>query len=130
MALASETFQKKAWRKFVDIPALKGVNIVRGSVSKVDNKQRKATILDKDTGALTEKSYDFLVAATGLRRVWPVVPQSLTKEDYLKETQDHIDQVKNANEGVVVIGGGMFHLIRNATIFLHHYRRCRHRNGR
>lgn len=107
LALASETFQSKAWRKFRDIPALKDVDIIRGSVSKIDNKQRKATILDKDTGAVTEKSYDFLVAATGLRRAWPVVPQSLTREDYLKETQDHINQVKGANEGVVVIGGGM-----------------------
>lgn len=111
LALASEAFQTKAWRKFRDIPALKEVDIIRGSVSKVDTKQRKATILDKDTGAVTEKSYDFLVAATGLRRAWPVVPQSLTREDYLKETQDHIDQVKNANEGVVVIGGGMSSLL-------------------
>jgi hypothetical protein len=53
-----------------------------------------------------ELDYDFLVAATGLRRVWPVVPQTHTREAYLSEVGNHIDAVRTAKEGVVVIGGG------------------------
>ena len=52
-------------------------------------------------------SYDYLVVGTGLRRVFPVVPQSLDREQYLSEAQVHIRAVGAAKHGVVVIGGGM-----------------------
>lgn len=56
--------------------------------------------------------YDYLVAATGLRRTWPSVPQSLTKAQYLDEVQSHIEKVGKARHGVAVIGGGQYdHLV-------------------
>ncbi|EXJ79477.1 hypothetical protein A1O1_08741 [Capronia coronata CBS 617.96] len=106
LALASATFAPKVWTKFAEIPALKHVNFVQGSVRTVDPKSRRATVSDTTTGSLRELSYDFLVAATGLRRVWPVVPQSFTRESYLVETDSQIRKVRDAQEGVVVIGGG------------------------
>ena len=65
-----------------------------------------ATIKDKITGEVSDHSYDYFLAATGLRRVWPVVPQSLTQKAYRQETSDHVHSVRNASEGVAVIGGG------------------------
>lgn len=37
--------------------------------------------------------------------MWPVVPQALCKDDYMREVTGHVDKVKAAKE-VVVIGGG------------------------
>jgi hypothetical protein len=51
--------------------------------------------------------YDYFVAASGLRRVWPVVPQSLRRKQYLFEASDHIRAATTARHGVVVVGGGM-----------------------
>jgi len=50
--------------------------------------------------------YDYFVAATGLRLVWPVVPQSLRRKQYLFEAGDHIRDVAAGEHGVVVVGGG------------------------
>jgi NADH dehydrogenase FAD-containing subunit len=60
------------------------------------------------TGLRTEGtiSYDYFIAASGLRRQWPVVPQSLEKEAYIEEVTQHISEVSAAADGVVVIGGG------------------------
>ncbi len=52
------------------------------------------------------ESYDYLICATGYRRIWPTVPQSLDRKSYLAEAQGHIDHVKAAEHGVIVIGGG------------------------
>lgn len=51
-------------------------------------------------------SYDFFIAASGLRRVWPVVPQSLSRKQYLIEAGEHIHAVSNSSHGVLVVGGG------------------------
>lgn len=82
------------------------VIITQGSVTDVDPDQRVAKIRLSESDQTQEQQYDFFVAATGLRRVWPVVPQSLTKEKYLAETADHIECVTTASHGTVVIGGG------------------------
>lgn len=82
------------------------VRITQGSVTNVDPDQRVAKIRLSESGQTQEQQYDFFIAATGLRRVWPVVPQSLTKEKYLAETADHIECVTTASHGTVVIGGG------------------------
>lgn len=58
------------------------------------------------SGAATVVDYDYFCAATGYRRVWPVVPQSLTYKEYLYETQRHISAVGNAEHGFLVAGGG------------------------
>ncbi|KAI1622670.1 pyridine nucleotide-disulfide oxidoreductase AMID-like protein [Exophiala viscosa] len=106
LALASREFASKAWTKFSDLPALKDIRFIQGSVNTVDCKKKQAVITETPTQSLLELDYDFLVAATGLRRVWPVVPQTHTRETYLSEAGDHIEAVRRAKEGVVVIGGG------------------------
>lgn len=96
--------------KYADIPAMQtpGLNYIHGSVTAVDCERKAAIISDYTTGKKYEEKYDYLVASSGLRRVWPVVPQSLKREEYLTEAGNHIQAVKNAKEGVVVIGGGKF----------------------
>lgn len=108
LALASKEYASKAWTKFEDIPALHapGLNLVRGTVLRVDCERKVALISDPGAGKEFEESYDYLVASSGLRRAWPAVPQSLRREKYLAEVNDHIEKVKNAPKGVVVIGGG------------------------
>jgi NADPH-dependent 2,4-dienoyl-CoA reductase/sulfur reductase-like enzyme len=108
LALASKEYASKAWTRFEDIPALRasGLNWVRGIVVRVDCERKVAFISDSGTGEEYEEDYDYLVASSGLRRAWPAVPQSLRRESYLSEVSDHIDKVKNAPKGVVVIGGG------------------------
>lgn len=108
LALADSDYSKKAWVKFQDIPGLQHHNIklIIGSVTSVDCASKTATTLDAVTKAATEHTYDFFVAASGLRRVWPVVPQSLSRKQYLVEAAEHIHAVSNAQHGVVVVGGG------------------------
>lgn len=108
LALASPEYATKAWRKFDSIAALQhpNVKITQGSLTKIDPDRRIASVKLSGSGEQQEQPYDFFVAATGLRRVWPVVPQSLTKEEYLVETADHIKSVSTATHGTVVIGGG------------------------
>ena len=72
----------------------------------VDCSAKTATITESGQTSTRELTYDFLVVATGLRRVFPVVPQSLRRKMYLFETGDHIRAVTNATDGVVVVGGG------------------------
>ncbi len=77
---------------------------MRGSVKSVDLATKRAVVSTPTQGDVV-REYDYLVAATGLRRVWPVVPQSQTRESYLDEVGGHIDTLK-ASDGVVVVGGG------------------------
>ncbi|KIW64819.1 hypothetical protein PV04_09726 [Phialophora macrospora] len=104
LALASKTFVGKPWTSFPDIPALKSVRFVQGSAKTVDCKKKRA-LIETAKGA-TELEYDFFVAASGLRRVWPVVPQSTAREAYLEEASAQIRSLENASEGIVVVGGG------------------------
>lgn len=94
--------------KFADIPALQvpNLNIVQGSVASVDC-ERKFVAVQRN-GTETRKSYDCLIAATGLRRVFPVVPQSLTTKTYLSECGEQIAAIKASREAIVVVGGGMY----------------------
>lgn len=108
LALADEEYSKKAWVKFTDIPAIQhpSVKIIQGSVTQVSPESKTATVIDGATKHASTHEYDFFVAASGLRRVWPVVPQSLTRKQYLIEAGEHIHAVNNARDGVVVVGGG------------------------
>lgn len=110
LALASSEYTSKAWQKYEDIPAFKsrGLSFTQGSAISVNPETKTTIIKNSLSGVVSEENYDFLVAATGLRRVWPVVPQSLKKKEYLLEAGRHIGQAKNARDGVVVIGGGKF----------------------
>ncbi|KAH8649661.1 hypothetical protein BGZ60DRAFT_474017 [Tricladium varicosporioides] len=108
LALSSKSYYEKAWRTYDSIPALReqAISWTQGSVQKIDPSTKTATILDTKSGKEVEEEYDYLVAASGLSRAWPTVPQSLTGKSYLKEAGTHIDKVVGAKEGVVVIGGG------------------------
>lgn len=108
LALADSDYAKKAWVKFQDLVGLQDpqIKFVNGAVTSVDCQAKKATTVDNATKEATTHEYDYFIAATGLRRVWPVVPQSLTRKQYLLEVEEHIHAVTNAQHGVVVVGGG------------------------
>ncbi len=108
LALADAEYAKKAWQKFSDIPALQhpSIKVVIGTVTAVDCEAKTATTLDMASKEATVHGYDFFVAASGLRRVWPVVPQSLSRKQYLIEAGEHIHAVSNSTHGVLVVGGG------------------------
>ena len=108
LALADSEYAKKAWNKFSDIPALQTpkINFLHGSLSHVDPVSKTANVIDNTTKLASTHAYDYFVAATGLRRVWPVVPQSLTRKQYLLEAEEQIHSVSNARDGVLIVGGG------------------------
>jgi len=92
--------------KFCALPALQVSNlkIIQGSITGIDCGRKVATIKTSRGGR--EEGYDYLVAASGLRRVFPVVPQSLIEKDYLQEAKEQIEKIKSSKEAIVVIGGG------------------------
>jgi len=108
-ALACEKFASDAWTRFQDIPGLKSpdLSFIQGSVSSVDFKGKVAHIVESETKANRTETYDYLIAGSGLRRAFPTVPQSLRRDEFLKEAREHKSDVKNARDGVVVVGGGM-----------------------
>ncbi|KAK3320356.1 hypothetical protein B0T19DRAFT_286281 [Cercophora scortea] len=113
LALADEPYAAKAWVKYADIPALANNNItvLQGTVHSITPRTKTATLISRDpTGQTSTQTrvlaYDYLVAATGLRRVWPVVPQSLSRKQYMLEAGNHIRACAGAKHGVVVVGGG------------------------
>ncbi|PKX93602.1 putative pyridine nucleotide-disulfide oxidoreductase AMID-like [Aspergillus novofumigatus IBT 16806] len=99
-ALVDEQFASDTWTRFSDIKALQSphVRFIRGV--------KTATILDSVVGTSREEGYDFFIAGTGLRRVFPTVPQSRTREEFLAEVRENTADVVNARQGVVVVGGG------------------------
>jgi NADPH-dependent 2,4-dienoyl-CoA reductase/sulfur reductase-like enzyme len=110
LVFGDRDYARKAWVKYSDVPALQAaqnIRIIRGSVSSVDCSSKTANVRDIHTSQSSVYSYDYFLSATGLRRRWPVVPQTLTREEYLKEADAQIGAVSNAKEaGVVVVGGG------------------------
>jgi NADH dehydrogenase FAD-containing subunit len=94
--------------KFEDMPALRSPSVkwIQGSVKQIEAEQRIATITNTATQEMHTESYDYLIVASGLRRVWPVVPQSLTRKTYMFETREHIHAVKDSADGIVIVGGG------------------------
>ncbi|KAK8929948.1 hypothetical protein H634G_01472 [Metarhizium anisopliae BRIP 53293] len=108
LALADAEYAKKVWIKFQDLPGLQTpqIKFIQASVSSVDCEAKTATTIDSTTKVASTHEYDYFVAATGLRRVWPVVPQSMTRKQYLLEVEEHIHSVASAQHGVVVVGGG------------------------
>lgn len=94
--------------RFEDLAGLHDARIrfVHGAVASVDCEARRATTVDAATREAVVHDYDYFVAATGLRRAWPVVPQALSRKQYLLEVGEHISAVASARHGVVVVGGG------------------------
>lgn len=124
LALADEEYAAKAWVKYDDIPALQGnrsIRVLHGSVQAVDTNNKIATYIARDMGTQTAQvPYDFLVVASGLRRPFPVVPQSLRRKQYLFEAESHIRAVTAARHGVVVVGGGAVGIEMAAELKLVH----------
>lgn len=114
LAFADESYAEKCWVKYEDVPALQqfpNIRILRGSVQSIDQERKTAKVLGAESGPEpTELQYDYLIAAAGLRRVFPVVPQSLQRKQYLFEAGDHIRAATANRHGVAVVGGGEFTL--------------------
>jgi NADH dehydrogenase FAD-containing subunit len=106
--MASKEYAEKAWVEFKNVKVLQRPNVafVHGTVTNVDCESKTATISERRTQKTRTERYDFFIAATGLRRVWPVVPQALTRENYLTEVGAHIERVLNSTAPVLVVGGG------------------------
>lgn len=83
-----------------------------------------ATISLHANGYERKQSYDYLICATGYRRIWPTVPQSLDRNSYLEEARGHIDHVKFAEHAVVVIGGGELLILSLRHIEADDFVRC------
>ena len=108
LSFADEKYAEKAWVKFDDIAALQHPQFrcILGSVKSVDLQRKVARTAPHQKTETKELEYDFLIAATGLRRTSPSVPLDLTREKYLEEVRPHIERVSKAEHGVAVIGGG------------------------
>lgn len=108
MALADSQYASKIWKRYDNIAGLqhKSIKILHGSITRISCETRTATIKDHNAKSEHDHQYDYFIAATGLRRQWPSVPQSLQLSQYLQETGTHIENVTAAPHGVVVIGGG------------------------
>ena len=110
LALSVKEYSEKAWVEFKNIKVLQRPNVqfIQGRLNKVDLESKTAHVAERDSQTPRELKYDFFIAATGLRRPWPVVPQSLTRKEYLLETAKHIDSVSTSTAPVLVVGGGGF----------------------
>ncbi|KAH9886111.1 FAD/NAD(P)-binding domain-containing protein [Xylariomycetidae sp. FL2044] len=108
LALAQQSYAEKAWVEYKDVKILQRPNVrfVHGSLTKVDPATKTATISERRSQVVLTEGYDFFIAATGLRRVWPVVPQALSRKAYLMEAGRHIDAVTKSTAPVLVVGGG------------------------
>ncbi|WYZ44795.1 hypothetical protein EsH8_VIII_000111 [Colletotrichum jinshuiense] len=107
-SLVDPIYAQKSWVKFHDIPQLQhpSIKVIHGSISSVDCSHKIATFLDTTKKQSRSQHYDILLTATGLRRVWPVVPQSLSQTDFFREVTSHINSTHNAPYGLAVVGGG------------------------
>jgi len=118
--MASKEYAEKAWVDYKHVKILQRPNVtfVQGTVTNVDCENKTATISERKTQKTRIESYDFFIAATGLRRVWPVVPQALTRDTYLAEVGAHIDRVLNSTAPVLVVGGGTFFFPLSCASFI------------
>ncbi|PSR74223.1 hypothetical protein BD289DRAFT_380025, partial [Coniella lustricola] len=136
LALADEAYAERAWVPYADMAALTStskITVLQGSATSIDPAAKIATVSlhhqhsEKHSQKHSQKHipYDYLIVATGLRRVWPVVPQSLTRAAYLAEARAHISAVRAAaswhdHAGIVVVGGGAVGIEMAAELKLTH----------
>ncbi|KAF4634396.1 hypothetical protein G7Y89_g3697 [Cudoniella acicularis] len=108
LAHSFKDFSPKAWIPFSSVPELQreNVTILQGEALKVDPDLKTLTYLP--SSSLKEEvrfSYDYLVVATGLQRTWPALPRALSKPQYLRDSDAHINNLRKS-EGIVIVGGG------------------------
>ncbi|KAK4229197.1 apoptosis-inducing factor 2 [Podospora fimiseda] len=109
LALADHSYAAKTWINYTDLPAVRdssNINILQGTVKHVDQVLKTAKYVTSTTKETKTVEYDYLIAAAGLKRVWPVVPQALTKKGWLLEAGKHTDEGTKGRYGVLVVGGG------------------------
>ncbi|KAG4291706.1 hypothetical protein FPRO06_12959 [Fusarium proliferatum] len=108
LALFDKEFANKTWVKYQDIPEMHGplIKHIQGAVTEVDCVKKKAVIVDEATKTRMIQSYDILVAASGLRRAWPIAPRAKTKQEFLSHIVQHTESFEDASRGVVIVGGG------------------------
>jgi len=87
------------------------VQIVQGSLKCVKVESRSLTYDATAESKELTLSYDFLVMATGLHRLWPVVPKALSYEQYVADAEAHVAGIEQAEgKSVIVIGGGKYRI--------------------
>jgi NADH dehydrogenase FAD-containing subunit len=100
---------QRMWKRYEEIPYLRDVRVVQGRVQSVDP-VRKQLVYAPSNWSDGEKgktmAYDYLVCATGLKRAWPVQPRATTKADFIRDTKELVEELIEAKESVVVVGGG------------------------
>jgi len=108
LALFDQEYANKTWVKYQDIPEMHGsfIKHIQGAVTEVDCVEKIAVIVDGATKTRMVQSYDILVAASGLRRAWPIAPQAKTKEEFRSHIVQYTSSFGDASLGVVIVGGG------------------------
>lgn len=89
--------------------SLDSVQFVQGKARKVDPIKKTLEFSpypSSTTTAAETIQYDYMVVATGVKRQHPVVPDALTRQQYLSEYDDLREQMSAAKDGVVIVGGG------------------------
>ena len=106
LSILCREFSREAWLRYKGIPYLQreSINVLRGQAQEINATKRTATYLDS-SNTIRTISYDVLVLANGLQRPWPVVPDALTKAEYL-DGGDRYALRLAAAERVAVVGGG------------------------
>ncbi|KAI9374809.1 hypothetical protein BJX61DRAFT_242385 [Aspergillus egyptiacus] len=106
LALSSQKFAETFWTKYADLAALQTPEIrcLQGRIDTLNPASKTATITTAK-GSVQE-SYDYLITCTGLQREYPSAPSSFTREKYLAEAAETLSNIRDASNGVVVIGGG------------------------
>lgn len=107
LAHVSREHVQPFWKKFSNIKSLKRPNVhfVQGSVENVDTQNMAARVRTTGSGANQKIPYHSFVAATGLQRAWPIVPNKHNFEGYVNDANALIENIGLA-EDVMVIGGG------------------------
>jgi hypothetical protein len=131
LAFASDDAASKNWTRFRDIPALKlpNLNFLQSSITSIDCENKIASMVDTVTKQPRQEKYDYLVVASGLRRTSPVVPQALNRDQFLAEARLHTKAIRDAKEGVVVIGGGAYTSCISYSRLTFPHRSCWNRDG-
>lgn len=108
LAFASKQYAEKAWTRFEDIPALQtsAIKVLHASITNIDCEHKLATVAEAETRRDIKISYDYFVAASGLRRTKPSAPLASRRKEYLEEVSEHIKIIEEAKDGVIVIGAG------------------------
>lgn len=112
MALTTRGYAERAWKGYADCSSLEraGVEFIHGQVSSVDVLDKVVkyqTLTSSPTKSVSaEIHYDYLIAATGLNRPWPIVPFHCTKHTYLKDIEEQRTDLEQVKGAIVIVGGG------------------------